>query len=241
VKDTKDNTAIDEIRDLLDARTEVPIFAPWCGEPIPVTVVMLSTVSLNSCGDFSTVELPAEGSAKAPELAAMLKIKNIHENILRLCLVRPTFDELHDYVLEKDFIALRKHELSEIRAMLPHVEDNTERAELEDRIERLTIMLSFLLPEDFMAYVVAFQLQTDKTDMKKLNKDMLIQAGFLGEKYGKRPAEYIDGVFTNKQKIDIDVAALGLLQEYREMQKMEKGSTKTKWIRGKNHRGVKHG
>jgi len=68
--------------------------------------------------------------------------------------------------------------------------------------------------------------------LNKLTKETLLKAGFLGEKYNIRPSEYLDGIFTAKQKVDIDITALTLVSDYRDEQKIEKSGVK--WIRGKN-------
>jgi len=226
----------EEVLKIIGPGTEKVLIAPWNGVPIPVTIVMLSSVALQSCGDFTTVYTENPNAekpiSKVPDIEAMLKIKNIHENILRLCLVRPTFKEFHDELLGKDFVSQRQSELAEIRKLIDELDDGDKRQQYIEQADRLEIMLSFLLPEDFMTFVVEYIMQRDKSDIDKLTHDMLLRAGFLGEKYNKRPSDYLEGAFTEKQRIDIDVAALNYVADYRKMQGMEKENSGMRWIRG---------
>jgi len=236
------DTRMEAIKGVLDANTEHVIIAPWSGVSIPVTVVILSSVSLNSCGEFSTVSLKDEATDNvAPDIMAILKIKNIHENILKLCLVSPTFEELHSYVLGKDFVSIKKKELHDLRERLNEIEDDQDRKEVSDYIERINIMLSFLIPEDFMTYIVGYQLQNERTDIDKVSREMLLQAGLLADKYKARPSSFLNGVFIDKQLVDIDVAATHVANEYRSMQGIDKGTSKFKWIRGNRRKESKNG
>lgn len=218
---------------VIEPGTEKILFAPWNGVKVPIKVVMLSSVALNSCGDFTSVVLPKAGLMKnsstfAEDLEIMLKIKNMHENILRLALVEPTFDELHTYILGKDFVKKRQADLDRINKLIPKLEDDTLIKKYNEEAQRLEIMLGFLLPEDFMVFVVNYILQRENTDIDNVTKKCLLEAGFLGEKYNQRPSSFIEGTFTEKQRVDIDVAALGEVHEYREAEKMKKG--KLRWV-----------
>lgn len=238
MKDIESNitdTSLEAIKGILESNTEIVIVAPWNGEPLPVTIVMLSSVSLNSCGDFSTIDIPDEddNTREAPmELDAMLKIKNIHENILKLCLVAPSFEELHNFVLEKDYVRQSKEKLADIEKRIATLPDSKDKRDDENECERLRIMLGFLLPEDFMTFIVTYQMQKDRSDVNKLTRKMLLNAGFLADKYAKRPSEFLEGAFTEKQKVDIDVASLNYVHEYREMKQLEKNSSGMTWKRG---------
>ena len=88
-----------------------------------------------------------------------------------------------------------------------------------------------MFPEDFTAYIITVLLQKEATELNKLTRNTLLQAGFLGEKYNTRPSKYLEGIFTEKQRVDIDVTSLTLVADYREQQQIEKKGG-MKWIRG---------
>lgn len=218
---------------MIAPHTEIVVIAPWNGKPMPVTIVMLDSVSLTSCGDFSTINIAAKETDEKLDIETLVKLKNIHENILRLALVHPTFDELHDYIAGKDFVLQRQEQIKKIKSKIEQLTSMEDRSSYMNRLELLELSIAFLLPEDFTSYIVAIELQKEATDIHKLNRDTLLKAGLLAEKYNVRPCTYIEGCFTEKQKTDIDIAALSLVYDYRELQKVDRSSMR--WIRGKNN------
>lgn len=219
----------------MTANTEIVVIAPWNNKPIPVTIRMLDSVSLNSCGDFNTVTgiLEDESGVKKLEndIDNVIKAKNIHENMLKLALVHPTFDEIQEMIELKDFFVQAKKEIEEIKELIDSLESQASKNDHITILNRLELSISFLVPEDFTAYIVTILMQKEATELNKLTRNTLLQAGFLGEKYNTRPSSYLEGIFTEKQKTDIDVTALTLVSDYREQQKIEsKGGMK--WIRG---------
>ncbi len=218
---------------LIDPNTEIVIIAPWNGQPIPITIKMLDSVVMSSCGEFNLVSsVIADNNKEEPTQEDMIKTKNIHENMLKLALVHPTFAELEEHLIEKDFYAIRTAEVKEIKELIEQVQSEEDRAPLIARLDMLELSIAFILPEDFTLFVVTILLQQEATDLNKLTKDTLLKAGFLAEKYNVRPSEYLTGIFTEKQKVDIDITALTLVNDYREDQQIEKSGMK--WIRGNN-------
>ena len=224
----------EDLQKFIDVNTEIVVIAPWNGDnhQIPVTIRMLDQVSISSCGDFNTVTpIVKDDEVESFDLKEMVKVKNIHENIVRLALVHPTFEELETKMMGKDFYKQTKDAIIKIEGLIEQLDSEKEKEEYREELERLELSISFLLPFDFTTYIVTIELQQEATDLNKLTKDMLLQAGFLAEKYNKRPSEYLNGTFTDKQRIDIDVTALTLVSDYRQDQQVEKGSMH--WIRGK--------
>src|SRR5690606_9993921 len=108
---------------------------------------------------------------------------------------------------------------SEINTAISKLKSEVEKEKLRNKLYILELSIAFILPEDFTTYIVTILMQRQATDLNKLTKETLLQAGFLGEKYNVRPSEYLKGAFTDKQKMDIDVTALMLVNDYREAQK----------------------
>lgn len=216
---------------LIDPHTEVTAIAPWNTQPIPVTIKMLDSVALSSCGEFNLVTAIINDKENEPSQEDILRAKNIHENMLKLALVHPTFKELENHFMGKDFYTQKIAEIAEIKNLIETVKSEIDKQKLLDTLERLELSIAFLVPEDFTAFIITILLQKDATDLNKLTRDTILKAGFLAEKYNVRPSEYLSGIFTSKQKVDIDITALTLVNDYREQQQVEKSSTK--WIRGK--------
>lgn len=223
--------SLDDFKKMIDPYTEFVLIAPWNGKPVPVTIRMLDSVTINACGDFNTVNaVIAEDSEEKITTEVILKTKNIHENILRYALVNPTFDELQEHMESKNFFTNAKAKIEATKKLVNDLVSMEERAKYNEQIEILEMSIAFLLPEDFTATIVQVVLQNDVTDINKLNRDTLLRVGLLAEKYNVRPSKYLEGQFTEKQNEDIDVSALGIVHEFREMQKVENGNVK--WIRG---------
>ncbi len=217
---------------LIDPHIEIVIVVPWNGYPIPITIVMLDSVALSSCGDFNLVSTIINDTENEPTQEELIITKNIHENMLKLTLVRPTFKELEEHIIGKDFYKQKQEEITEIKNLIAQVDNEVEKEKFDIKLTRLELAIAFLMPEDFTAFIVTVLLQKDATDLNKLTRDTLLKAGFLAEKYNVRPSEYLEGIFTDKQRMDIDITALTLVADYREQQKVERSGMK--WIRGKN-------
>ena len=223
----------EDLFELIDPNTEIVIIAPWNGKPIPVTIRMLDSVSLNSCGEFNTVSsiIEEDDSSRTQDTENVIRAKNIHENMLKLALVHPTFNEIQEKMEMKDFFVQAEKEVEDIKELISKLTSEVDRNKHQLVLNRLELSISFLIPEDFTAYIVTILLQKEATELNKLTRNTLLQAGFLGEKYNTRPSSYLEGVFTEKQRVDIDVTSLTLVSDYREQQKVEsKGGMK--WIRG---------
>ena len=207
--------------------------APWNGKSVPITIRMLDSVTLSSCGDFNTitniVRKGEEGEQATQE--DIITTKNIHENVLKLALVHPTFKEIEEHLMTKDFYTQKEKEIADIRSLIEKLNKEVDKAKYSTHLDMLELSIAFLIPEDFTARIISIILQKEATDVSKLTRDSLLKAGFLAEKYNVRPSEYMEGTFTEKQNLDIDVTAFSLVADYREQQKVEKNGMH--WIRGK--------
>lgn len=234
IKAENKQITFDEFTKLIDPNTEIVVTAPWNGKLVPVTIRMLDSVTLNMCGDFNTIAHLYEEVQKEKakfDSKAVIETKNIHENILKHCLVHPTFKELEEHLMQKDFYKNVKDKIEETQKLINSLTKVSEKQYFQEQLDNLELSIAFLLPEDFTGFIVSVIMQREATDIHKLTRETLLRAGFLAEKYNVRPSEYIEGTFTEKQKMDIDISALSFVAEYREMQKTEKNGMR--WIRGK--------
>ncbi len=224
----------EDLLKLIDVNTEIVVVAPWNGAQIPVTIKMLDSVALTSCGVFNSISAIVDPNTEEAMLEDILKVKNIHENMLKLALVRPSFKELETHLMGKDFYKNNKKEIKEIEALISQLDSEIEKEEYREQLHKLELASAYILPEDFTGCIVTILMQQQATDINKLTKETLLQAGFLAEKYNVRPSDYLQGTFTDKQKVDIDLTALTLVFDYRESQKVEQNGMK--WLRGKNNK-----
>lgn len=219
----------------IDAGTEIVVVAPWNGNPIPVTIRMLNSAELSYCGEFNTVAAILEDHEAQEDkkilIDDIIETKNIHERIIKLALVHPTFNELEAHLKKKDFFKQKQELIEETKVMIEQLDSAVEKEKYLDELTMLELSLAFLIPEDFTTYLVTILLQREATDLNKLTKETLLHIGFLAEKYNKRPSEYIEGIFTEKQKIDIDTTALMLVHDFRKEEEI-KNKTNMRWIRG---------
>lgn len=225
------------LKKIIDPHTEVVVMAPWYGAMIPVTIRMLDSVELAFCGDFNSVQhLIAKDTdpevLKADQLRQIVEVKNIQEKMAQLALVRPSFKELEEHLMSLDSYKVRNENMKETEALIKQLPVG-ERKKYQDRLDILELSLAFILPEDFMTYIATVLLQKEATDLNRLTRDTLLRVGLLGEKYNVRPSDYIDGVFTDKQKVDIDETAAYLVWQHKQDKKAAGG---VKWIRGKAKR-----
>lgn len=216
--------------ELIKPHTEFVVIAPWYGKPVPVTIRMLDSVSINSCGDFNAIANLVQDDQPKFNKEDIIETKNIHERMLKLALVHPTFKELQEHLVTKDFYKQQRKEIIEIENLIEQLTNEEEKHEYYMQLDMIELSIAFLMPEDFTGYIVAILLQQQATDIHKLTRETLLRAGFLAEKYNVRPSEYLEGIFTEKQKTDIDTTALILVNEYRKDQKTEKNGMH--WIRG---------
>lgn len=217
--------------ELIKPHTEITVVIPWYGEPVPVTIRMLDSVSINSCGDFNSISKLIQDDEVTFDKEIVIETKNIHERLLKLALVHPTFKELEEHLKTKDFYKQKRKEINEIENLIECLTNETEKHEFYEQLDMIELSIAFLIPEDFTSYIVAILMQQQATDINKLTRETLLRVGLLAEKYNVRPSEYLEGIFTEKQKTDVDTTALILVNQYRQDQKTEKSGMH--WIRGK--------
>ena len=210
------------------------INAPYNNTVIPVVVMMLNSVQIKAAGSPGIIALNKElGKENKRELnlEEMIQIKNTQEMILKMALISPTFEEISELIEVKDHIKKLKEELAHAKDRVEDttpmtVEERKEKTKLLQNIQAREIMLSFLLPDDFMAVVTSFVLQIDNTDILKVSQDMLLEAALLSERYKKPAHDFISGVFTDYQKNEIDKCATVVFERFKEQKQLEKRTGK---------------
>lgn len=196
---------------------------PFKGEPVFVKLKILTNSQIRACGDFSLIETFQDKIAKKKKNISMREIVNYAERqykIVKESLISPTYDELIKMFTEHDISEKRK-ELEELENQLLKMNPGPKKSVLEEEIATLKVWLDLILPEDFIGAIVSYALEVDKTDIKNITEEALLEAGFLAEKYKKRPSEFLcnDGIFSEFNRLDIDRRAISLVEEFKKEHK----------------------
>lgn len=193
--------------------------APFCGVMIPVKLKELNQAQILSCGNFSLIETfedKIRNNVSNFTPREIIAYSERHYNIIRESLLSPTFDEIMEICSDDFKTEEYKEKLHELKKKLEVVPSGKEKNNLIEEINRYEVWVNFILPDDFVAYVVAYALSNDKSDIKKISKEMLIDAAVLAEKGHDNPADHIEGRFTAFNRDDINRRAWYYLAKKRE-------------------------
>jgi len=203
------------------------LMAPWHGHSIPIQVRELTMAQSLACGDYNLIQLFGEGIAdgKMPTTEQMNAYAERHHEICKASMIIPTYDQAlkiagaHVDTQEID------SQLSEIRVAFDKLPKGPEKKMLRDEYNALELISKFLLPADFTAFVVNYALQVDKSDIKSVTEEMLINAAILASRGHDNPSDHLKGAFTDLMKREIDNRAWILFDEE---QKAQRGNKKKK-------------
>lgn len=210
------------------------VLVPFNDIPVWCKLRCLNQTQLEACGGVSLVNILGEVTKRAPKIEDMIDIRNTQEEIAKMTLVIPSFDEIMKIITEEDLVITRiKAEIEELKKIDPKTLPATKRKEFEDELFKLEISVAFLLPEDAMGVITSWALGQDVSDIKSLTADQLYRAALLAERGHDNPTDHISGCFVDRDKPDIDACAWGELHRRREMDKGKKDGMK--WI-GKGDR-----
>lgn len=210
---------------------------PFNGVLIPVKVRCLNDTQIRSLGEFSLIDISKGGDENAiANISSIIKIKNFQEKLVRETLISPTMAEIEEKIYGKDEGI--KSKLKRLESLVEKIKQLSidEQKEAVEELESLELFTGYLLPTDFMNSVCSWALGTDRSDIKKVSREMLFEAAVLAEKGHDNPSDHIHGEFTTLHKAEIDKASWMVLNDYkadlerdRELQVKYKGY---KFIRG---------
>lgn len=200
--------------------------APFHGAAVPIRVRELTQAQILSCGDFSLIETFADKVAKKRSKFVLKEIVAYAERshaIARASLVHPTYDEIVAVFGNDRKMLEARGQLDDLGKKLSATPPGRERDLLDEQIKGLRIWVDLILPEDFLSFVVGYALGIDKSEIKTVSEDMLINAAVLAERGHDNPADHIGGKFTDFMRDDINTRAWILLHERREESKKHGG------------------
>lgn len=196
------------------------IGVPFNGAPVFVKARELNTVQIKACGDFSlikTAESRSEGSDMP--LKEMIAYAKLQHNIVRESLCEPSYDEILEAVAFRS--ERREHELERLRELVKSTPMGPEQEKLMTEIDKMRVQIDMVLPQDFCGSMMAFALRSEKSDIRNVSEEMLLEAAILAKRSNKAPHEYLDGQFTPFNRVDIDGRAWYLFE--RKLEEMKKG------------------
>jgi hypothetical protein len=188
----------------------------WKGSPCMVKARILTDIECQAIGNFSLIETEEYKWSRSQVKTDWSELLSYAEKNVKICmasLVSPTYDEIFATIGRSEFNLEVKAQVEHINKQLEEMPVGPARQELEGIRDSLILAWDVILPEDFMIGVVAYALQIEKTDIKKVTEDMLYGAAVLADRGKKAPHEYIHGVFSSFNLRDIDTQAWAIFDE----------------------------
>jgi hypothetical protein len=230
-KKTKERNTFDKASSLDTMREGAyqTVIAPFNGAEVPVIVRCPNEVQLRACGAFSIIDTrPAAEQAEAAkdrlEDRVLADVVDKQELILKEVLVSPTYEEIVNDVYGTDnWFQTAKKELDEVEIKIRKVKDPSEKQILVTRLRVLKMQIGYLLPNDFTAYIVGWALGIDRSDIRKVTREILLEAAILATRGKDNPSDHIHGNFNDYHKDAINKEAWMLYKEFEDTKKKEKG------------------
>jgi len=197
------------------------IAVPFSGTDIFCQLRCPNATQLEQCGDISNITIGHKTSEMDYE--DILKVRNYQEELCKLVMNNPTFDEVAKLVGREDFvISQKKKELADLKEKFESGKSQmteTEKSTLSTQIRTIELQLGFILPDDTMAFITRWAMGNDISDIKKLTRENFLRAAALAKAHGKAPSDYISGVYTDFNRVEIDSYAAIVLDEFLKEQK----------------------
>jgi len=221
------------------------IAVPFNGYNIYCQLRCPNATQIEQCGDISNIvdEKLQKDNIKKLEYDELIAIRNFQEALCKVTFNIPTYDHIVSIVGEYDFIISEKR--SELKAIENKYNENKdtmteiEKSEIESNIKTLELELGFLLPDDTMTFITKWATGNDISEIKKINRENFLRAALLAKRYNKAPSDYISGIFTDYNKIEIDMYSVSVLADFEKEKQIERES-KHGWFlggRGKTGKG----
>jgi hypothetical protein len=200
---------------------------PFNGSIVYCKVRCLNHLQLRAVGEFNLIDIrkPEEKDGEYT-LQGMIDVVNWEENLVKETLIAPSFDEINDRVYGTDNrISKLKKRLNEIRELINTVEAE-ERKPLAKEADSIELYIGSLLPTDFMDAVTSWATGSNRTDIKKVTRDMLLEAAILAANGKDNPADHLTGNFLDFHKEEINKSAWIVYNEYLKDKQTEKQNSK---------------
>lgn len=195
------------------------LYIPFNGTRIWCELRSLNANQIESCGDFALLQNIIKNPAKAAR-ADIIRMRNAQEKLAIAVLNKPTYSEFEKMIYEKDNVIRDKRaELAAIKADFEISRKNLtplQTALIKEQIDNLEFFLGYLLPEDTFGFLTQWALGADISEVKSLTRKKLLEAALLAKNANTSPSKYISGIFTDRDKSEIEKAAWIVYQEWAE-------------------------
>lgn len=195
------------------------ITVPFFGTPVVVKVRELTETQILACGNFSLIETLQDKINKKnlqADIRKVIEYAELQHEICRRALVSPTYDQIVNKLAGWHVRDELQNKANEIEKLLQNAPLGKQKTELERELAGIRAYIDLLLPADFCAAVVSYALGLNKSDVKNVTEEMLLDAARLAELGHDNPADHLQGIFTPFMRDDINKRAWALLAESRQ-------------------------
>jgi hypothetical protein len=190
------------------------LFVPFRGSDILVEVRYSRSTQLPEVDKLKAV-IEKQQNGRTLSRRDMIDILELQYECCKVTLNRPTFEELTAAIYEKDkVIEEKKKELESIAEQIKKLPDGPGRQALYRKQEEAEVFVNCVLPDDTMLAITNIALGISLTDIQKITKEKLLLAYQKGKLYGRDPADYVPGLFTDGDRENISNYATRLGTEW---------------------------
>lgn len=213
---TSSVTAINEI----EAAVSPAVSFHFNGKEIFFIARTLSSLEIQSCGNFSLVNLDSDTpkDSKEDPIVAMAKFAEIQHKVLKLAMISPTYEEVEQVLFKHAGVDDFPKRMEEIKTQFVFEKDSKKKMAMEKEFAILEMRSKFIFPQDFLIEMFEFATEQKKSDVRKLvSEDILLEASILAEKGRCRVSDILcaDGYFSEFNKLDIDKRGAVVLYNHR--------------------------
>jgi len=188
------------------------VLIPFKGKEILVEVRYPRSTQLPDVEKFSHLRGVQKKNAELSH-QQMIEIMSFQEECCRAVLNRPTFEEFEHAIYDKNNThESRRKQLEEIRKEIRFAGEQ-EKLELQAEFNKAELFTSYVLPHDTMLCLTNIALGVDILEIKKITKEKLLAAYNRATLNKGRPSDYVQGIFTEGDRKDIDDYAAQLSRE----------------------------
>jgi len=154
-----------------------------------------------------------------PTMAEIIQYASVQNQIVKRALVKPTYQEIFDICKTGFDTEAYKKLIDEAEEALESIPMGPKYSALEEELDSYRIWVDLILPQDFMASIVCYTFGIDKSDIKDVTEQALLNAAIMAERGHDNPADHLKGLFTDFMKDDINRRAWIILNEKKKEEK----------------------
>ncbi len=221
----------DELRNL-----QFPlVVVPFNGIDVPVVLRELNQVQIRSCGNFSLIETFEDKIRikESSKISDIVKYTRTMSNIVEAALVKPTYAEIMAIFDADGTLKGFKEKLQVLRKKLHSTPGGAERTALEDEIAMAEALVNSVLPTDFLSTITAYALGIEKSDIKEITNEVLLDCAILAHSGHDNPADHLEGNFTAFMRDDINRRAWETFHNWREKESKKNQRGRTRNLTGR--------